>query len=586
MSKWLWPVPGWTGISSGVGPRWGTSHKGIDIPADQGTRVVASSNGKVKKVVNTCTHNIKGKNKENKWLGDNCGGGYGNYIIIDHQDGYETIYAHLTNVSVEEGQFVSLGQPIGTIGTTGHSTGFHLHFEIKLRGVVQDPEKYVTPGGTKAIDIDPNALDVATSDSTDYLGGYVPYSPTSVTPLTSSEFTKGKPMYAMLMIFIGDHLLQYTHGKPSMIQRFEINRLEEAGCKATFTIFDDNWDEIEMYLSDNWDNVHIQYGYADGLLSPKYKMLLTDYTIDFYDTGTVLNIDAISEGIYQNLNQVVSLDTKTKNPTEAIKAICRYMNWNVIDSNFEPTLTVEDRSDTYKLNQVSPITYIQDVIIKEAITSDQEIVMFYLDADDLNTAHLKRKSYGERNSSDLASTDIKTYVYQKGYDSVVESLSFNIKGVFGGTSNLGVTTGLKGSVFGVYDKEESTSESDISSVLTSSTGIYSHTRVNQSIAQFNTSGDSASQMSNKLHYYIKNSTTSQYEATMVIIGDPRIELLEDVRIINLTDAGFLHHTSGIYMVKGISDSIDNGEFKTTLILQRNGDINEGIELRNPKVAIK
>jgi murein DD-endopeptidase MepM/ murein hydrolase activator NlpD len=95
----------------------------IDIPRPTGTSVRASDGGRV---VNA------GWNS----------GGYGNYIVIDHGNGYKTLYGHLSSISVSSGQYVNQGQYIGGIGSTGRSTGSHLHFEIIRNGQKQNPIQY------------------------------------------------------------------------------------------------------------------------------------------------------------------------------------------------------------------------------------------------------------------------------------------------------------------------------------------------------------------------------------------------------------------------------------------------------------
>lgn len=138
--KYLWPVPGYSYISSGYGYRWGSLHGGIDIAGGgiMGKEVVAAASGIVIMASQTCTHNY-GKNR-------NCGCGmsYGNYIVIDHGDdadgtSYSTLYGHLTSVDVSYGQEVKAGQHIGTVGSTGYSTGAHLHFETRVNNVRKNP---------------------------------------------------------------------------------------------------------------------------------------------------------------------------------------------------------------------------------------------------------------------------------------------------------------------------------------------------------------------------------------------------------------------------------------------------------------
>ncbi len=132
-----WPVPRCYVITSGVGWRWGSYHKGIDIsqPGIAGSPIVAANSGTVIKVAATCTHNY-GK------YSNCCGNGYGRYVMIDHGGGYVTLYAHMTDVLVSEGQVVTRGEQIGTVGSTGHSTGPHLHFEIRLKNNIENPMNY------------------------------------------------------------------------------------------------------------------------------------------------------------------------------------------------------------------------------------------------------------------------------------------------------------------------------------------------------------------------------------------------------------------------------------------------------------
>ncbi len=132
------PTPGFYWVSSYFGPRWGRSHKGIDIAGGgiSGSAVVASKAGTVVSVVQGCSHNYPKSGKC-------CGNGYGKYVVISHDGTYSTLYGHLASISVSPGQYVSQGQVIGTVGSTGWSTGYHLHFEVWVNGVQQNPLNYV-----------------------------------------------------------------------------------------------------------------------------------------------------------------------------------------------------------------------------------------------------------------------------------------------------------------------------------------------------------------------------------------------------------------------------------------------------------
>lgn len=110
-------------FTSPFGPRWGRFHYGIDIANSVGTDIKAADGGIVTRAGSA--------------------GSYGNLIIIDHQNGTSTRYAHLSRIDVKVGQAVEQGQSIAKMGNTGRSTGSHLHFEVRVGGVAQNPLHYV-----------------------------------------------------------------------------------------------------------------------------------------------------------------------------------------------------------------------------------------------------------------------------------------------------------------------------------------------------------------------------------------------------------------------------------------------------------
>jgi murein DD-endopeptidase MepM/ murein hydrolase activator NlpD len=112
-----WPILG--PITSYFGYRWGGFHTGVDIGAPTGTPITASRGGRVV---------FAG------WRGN-----YGNLVIVDHRDGKTTWYAHLSRFAVQAGAWVDRGQVLGYVGTTGRSTGPHLHFEIREADEPQNP---------------------------------------------------------------------------------------------------------------------------------------------------------------------------------------------------------------------------------------------------------------------------------------------------------------------------------------------------------------------------------------------------------------------------------------------------------------
>lgn len=133
-SGYEWPTPGYYTLTSVFGePRSGYGHGAIDIGAPYGATIVAAESGYVTYSNNSCYHNW-GKSGS-----CGCGGGYGNYVWISHGDGRETVYAHMTNTVVSTGDYVTKGQVIGYVGSTGWSTGAHMHFETRYNGYKYDP---------------------------------------------------------------------------------------------------------------------------------------------------------------------------------------------------------------------------------------------------------------------------------------------------------------------------------------------------------------------------------------------------------------------------------------------------------------
>jgi secretion/DNA translocation related TadE-like protein len=105
-----------------LGPRWASQrHSGLDFAAEAGTPVLAAAAGRV--------------------LAAGAAGRYGNLVVVDH-GGIITYYAHLSEVDVTPGQIVGTGRRVGAVGSTGNATGPHLHFEVRIGGVAQDPAMY------------------------------------------------------------------------------------------------------------------------------------------------------------------------------------------------------------------------------------------------------------------------------------------------------------------------------------------------------------------------------------------------------------------------------------------------------------
>ncbi|ARP50118.1 MULTISPECIES: peptidoglycan DD-metalloendopeptidase family protein [Caproicibacterium] len=132
--SFLWPVPTLTTVTSGYSARWGRFHYGLDISGENamGQPIYAADGGTVQ---------FSGVDP----------GGFGNYVVIDHGNGYCSIYGHACKLLVSQGQKVAQGQLIAMVGSTGHSTGAHCHFEVHKNGEKVNPTNLVHADVAKTV---------------------------------------------------------------------------------------------------------------------------------------------------------------------------------------------------------------------------------------------------------------------------------------------------------------------------------------------------------------------------------------------------------------------------------------------------
>ncbi len=130
----LWPTPTLTDITSGYGARWGTFHYGLDLsgPDAMGQPIYAADGGTV--IFSAFDDS-----------------GYGNHVVIDHGNGFISIYGHASKLMVKSGQKVAQGQLIALVGSTGFSTGAHCHFEVRKDGNRIDPTNLICPDTSKLV---------------------------------------------------------------------------------------------------------------------------------------------------------------------------------------------------------------------------------------------------------------------------------------------------------------------------------------------------------------------------------------------------------------------------------------------------
>ena len=124
-NEFIWPIEDFDHISSPFGYRYGQLHTGADMPAIKGTPIVASMDGKVV----FCGYSE----------------GHGNTVLLEHRNNFYTRYSHNSAIFVKKGECVVKGQVIGLVGSSGNSTGNHLHFEVRYDSIPLNPLDFLPP---------------------------------------------------------------------------------------------------------------------------------------------------------------------------------------------------------------------------------------------------------------------------------------------------------------------------------------------------------------------------------------------------------------------------------------------------------
>ncbi len=134
----IWPTKGHCSQGYGVTPfsyvYTNNFHPGVDIANNYGTVLSSVHSGRVV---------MARYGNGGACLGSKCFDGYGNVVVVEHEEGYTTVYGHMSTISVKTGDYVRQGQQLGLMGSTGFSTGNHLHFEVWLNGIRQNPFQYL-----------------------------------------------------------------------------------------------------------------------------------------------------------------------------------------------------------------------------------------------------------------------------------------------------------------------------------------------------------------------------------------------------------------------------------------------------------
>lgn len=399
------------------------------------------------------------------------------------------------------------------------------------------------------------------------------------------------PSTPFIKMWIGDYELSSL--PPNYLISFSLNKSPSSnasGSDFTISIFDARWDEVEealmkaAYVNEGREyttQVRFMYGYAEGEQSPVYNAYsVLTYTVDLKSSGVILVITGILKDSVDNMTPM-TLGTGTNNPTQAAKEISKKLGYQIDDRNFDASKNMDlPNAEQYSLINDNPIKYISTVLAPQAIRESDGSTgyKFWLDdTTDPPSANFR--------PFEATQETVRSYVYQKGVNTTVLDLQMNIEWMFGGTGISQTTTRVTSQVIDANGTVRELSQ-DLDSARTIVTGNRSLTSPTQSTRNINGSGYSASQMDAILKYRLSSDHTAGYEGTIRVMGEIGIKVSDRIRLIVLTEGGILHHSSGVYMIKQISDNISAGEFTTSMQIWKTENLTDGLVIANYRKVVK
>lgn len=396
-------------------------------------------------------------------------------------------------------------------------------------------------------------------------------------PYETLAVLDAQPFQAFVDLYIGNWA--FTKIPPQYLQVFTCERLSEGANRFNFTIFDKFWDEVEEVLHLGFNNITFRYGHVTGRQSRMFIGMVTDYNLEFNTSGVSLIVNGTTTAIRQNIHKLTAR-IEGETPDQAVINLCTKMGWKI--GRVDPALPIQDHSSLFKeersnkqfnLIEENPVRYIQQEIAPLAVrqSDGKGGYQFYLDdSTSPPTAHF--------HPIDINPNTDRTYIYHKGINTNVISFIPQFKGIFGGAGE-GNATKVQATIQDPVTKTEEELFYDISSNPNLElSGEFTHTPQDLSVIRLDSAGRVRDEMSSIVNYRWNQNFAQSYEATMEIVGDPTLEVTQTIRVIVLTDQGTLHHTSGVYMIKGIKDIIQSGVMRTQLQLVRNADLGVGVEI--------
>lgn len=378
------------------------------------------------------------------------------------------------------------------------------------------------------------------------------------------------PYFAFVKLNVGEfnmtqvppeHLVQFTYTRKPL----------NSANKFIISLFDETAMLVEYQLLKGYKEIKFQYGYVNGVVSPVYSGMVTEYDVDFTSAGAVLNIEGLSSSI-SSFSKAVTKTYSGMRIHEIVKAIAKEEGW--IEGNIvacQPVSDGDNKNKTFTRNNQAAQIFITNELIpyaKSAKNGDSNYVLNFEDtAEGTKVNFYPIIQAGKQDDPSAAITD---YEFQWGSgerNSKVISFNPDYSGTLslmsgGATVEADTVDKIANEMFSIkYDNN-----TDSNRTTLGSKAPYDYAGA---VRKIGGSSYTMDEMKNIAAYMWYSHSTYPVTAELVVLGDPNLNAFDMVSIVMLNKDGLPHHSSGVYLIKEIEDDISAGLFQSKMTLFRN-----------------
>lgn len=348
-----------------------------------------------------------------------------------------------------------------------------------------------------------------------------------------------------------------------------IRETNDVANKFDITVFDDTAMELEGVLSKGFDKVTFSYGWSNTgndnrWISPEYGGMILDYKLTLDAGGATLDINGITNIVKSHVSTkpvAYGSEEKPLKIHEIVEDIAKFEGWEI--GYIEPTSPVLESKESEKFftrDNISPIKFIKNELLqkaKSAKSGKSGYVLWFEDGNDVPKISFSPIEYTEPESE---------YIYKiNAENSNTISFSADFNGTLYMLSGNGkVKAEFIEEITNEMAKVEGTEEDDEGQITAEEKK--SDTSSSEQIPNISSGG--VDEMQDLVKFYRDKTNSESYGASLEILGDPKLKVFQTITVIVITRYGRVHHTSGLYMIREIRESIDIGKFTTSLELTR------------------